>query len=107
VQEGSGVDLSSERQNLISSHDRARVVRLLVENPALVAAEYNPAFVLSEYFGYLRRDPDQAGYEFWLNVLNDRERNKYHAVVCAFLTSREYQNRFGSAVTHTNAECGP
>jgi len=32
--------------------------------------------------------------------------NNYHAMVCAFITSREYQLRFGSAVTHTNAECG-
>jgi hypothetical protein len=28
-----------------------------------------------------------------------------HAMVCAFVTSREYQQRFRSIVTHTNAEC--
>jgi hypothetical protein len=36
-----------------------------------VAAEYNKAFVLKEYYGYLRRGIDQAGYNFWLNVLGD------------------------------------
>jgi hypothetical protein len=28
-----------------------------------------------------------------------------HAMVCSFITSIEYQQRFGSTVTHTNAEC--
>jgi hypothetical protein len=110
VQQASGVDLSGERRRLIDSianHNRAGVVRLVVENPDLHRAEYNPSFVLSEYFGYLRRDPDKAGYEFWLNVLNNRATNNYRAMVCAFITSREYQQRFGSAITRTNAECGP
>lgn len=105
----SGVDLSSERQNLmdaLSNHNRAQAVRLVVENRELYKAEYNAAFVLSEYFGYLRRDPDQNGYDFWLNVLNNREPNNYQGMVCAFITSREYQERFGSGVSHSNAECG-
>ncbi len=28
--------------------------------------EFNAAFVAMEYFGYLRRDPDTAGFNFWL-----------------------------------------
>jgi hypothetical protein len=42
----------------------------------LKAAQFNRAFVLIEYFGYLRRDPNAApdvdfsGYTFWLNKLN-------------------------------------
>jgi hypothetical protein len=60
-----------------------------------------------QYFGYLRRDPDQGGYGFWLSVLNTSEQNNYRGMVCAFVTSAEYQLRFGSNVTHTNAECGP
>jgi len=32
-----------------------------------VAAKRNEAFVMMEYFGYLRRDPDADGYAFWLN----------------------------------------
>jgi len=68
-------------------------------------SQYNPAFVLMQYFGYLRRNVDQSGYDFWLDVLNNREPNNYHGMVCSFLTSSEYQLRFGSAVTRTNADC--
>jgi len=55
---------------------------------------------------YLRRDVDQDGYDFWLDVVNNREPNNYHGMVCAFITSREYQLRFGSEVTRRNADCG-
>jgi N-acetylneuraminic acid mutarotase len=68
-------------------------------------SQYNPAFVLMQYFGYLRRDPDQGGYGFWLNVLNNGEPNNYRGMVCAFITSTEYQLRFGSLVTRSNADC--
>ena len=69
-------------------------------------SQYNPAFVLMQYFGYLRRNIDLNGYNFWLDVVNNREPNNYHAMVCAFITSSEYQLRFGSTVTRTNADCG-
>ena len=58
-----------------------------------------------EYFGYLGRDPEREGYNFWLNVLDNREPGNYRGMVCAFLTSTEYQRRFSSVVTRTNAEC--
>ena len=67
--------------------------------------EYNPAFVQMQYFGYLRRDPDAAGYDFWLNVVNSRQVNNYHGMVCAFITSAEYQTRFSPVVTRSNADC--
>jgi hypothetical protein len=68
-------------------------------------SQYNSAFVLMQYFGYLRRDLDQNGYDFWLNVVNNREPNNYRGMVCAFVTSTEYQLRFGSVVTRSNADC--
>jgi hypothetical protein len=77
----------------------------LIEIQQFKDREYAPAFVLMQYFGYLRRDPDQGGYDFWLNVLNNREPNNYRGMVCSFITSAEYQNRFSSVVTHSNAEC--
>jgi len=82
------------------------VVRQVVESNAFAQAEYNKAFVLMEYFGYLRRDPEPAGYEFWLNVLNQREPGNYRGMVCSFITSTEYQRRFSSYTSHSNAECG-
>jgi hypothetical protein len=85
---------------------RARAIRVAIDESLFTTAEYNPSFVLMQYFGYLRRDPDQGGYDFWLNILNNREPNNYRAMVCAFITSAEYQQRFGTSVTRTNRDCG-
>ena len=60
--------------------------------------------MLTQYFGYLRRDPDMAGYNFWLSVLNQQP-NNFNGMVCAFLTSAEYQQRFSSVVARANAQC--
>jgi hypothetical protein len=86
---------------------RALVVRALADHPPFAQAVYNRAFVLTEYFGYLRRDPDQGGYNFWVNVLDTRVPGNYRGMVCAFITSAEYQRRFSSVVTRTNSECSP
>jgi hypothetical protein len=56
-----------------------------------------------QYFGYLQREPDTAGFNFWLDSVN--RTNNIPGMVCAFLTSAEYQRRFGPVVTRTNAEC--
>jgi hypothetical protein len=51
---------------------------------------------MMEYFGYLRRDPDEAGYQFWLKKLNQFSGNFEQAeMVKAFITSGEYRDRFG------------
>jgi photosystem II stability/assembly factor-like uncharacterized protein len=106
----SGVDQSSLRAGFLSDYDsggRALVVRHAAEASSFVAAEYNKAFVLMEYFGYLRREIDQGGYDYWLDVLNNGAAGNYRGMVCAFLTSSEYQLRFSTVVTRSNAECGP
>ena len=59
--------------------------------------------MLAPYFGYLRRNPDADGYEFWLNALGTD--GNYRAMVCSVITSTEYQRRFSPVVTHSNAEC--
>ena len=110
VLQSSGIDLTAQKDRLIADWNangsRARIVRAVADSPAFAQAEYNSAFVLMQYFGYLRRDADQGGYDFWLNILNNRVPNNYRSMVCAFITSAEYQHRFGPNVTHTNAECG-
>src|SRR5207249_9040350 len=59
-----------------SSDLRARALRRVAENAILAQKEFDPAFVLMQYFGYLRRDPnsgsdrDFSGYNFWLTKLN-------------------------------------
>jgi FG-GAP-like repeat len=80
---------------------RAGVLRQVTEDEDLYNAEFNRAFVLSEYFGYLRRNPnegpdsDYSGYDFWLNKLNQFNGNFVAAeMVKAFISSSEYRNRF-------------
>lgn len=87
---------------------RGSVLRKMADNQKVVDSEYNAAFVLTQYFGYLRRDPDQGGYDFWLGQVNRypiRDATAQHAMVCSFITSREYQERFSPVVLHSNAEC--
>jgi hypothetical protein len=63
---------------------------------AFYNAEFNRAFVQMEYFGYLKRDPDDAGYAFWLDKLNSFGGDFVKAeLVLAFITSPEYRARFG------------
>jgi hypothetical protein len=82
---------------------RAQVVRQIAENRNLYNAEFNRAFVLTQYFGYLRRNPDDApeagrdytGFDFWLKKLNRFNGNFIDAeMVKAFITSIEYRQRF-------------
>ncbi len=77
---------------------RARALRAVVENRQLYDREYNPAFVLMQYYGYLRRNPDDApdrdmsGYNFWVGELN--RTGSYGNMVRAFIVSNEYRDRF-------------
>lgn len=100
---------TTERQQQIDAMNnngktRAQVLLDVIEINEFKTREYNPAFVLMQYFGYLRRNPDQGGYDFWLNVLNAQP-NNFRGMVCSFLTSTEYQQRFGTAVTRSNQDC--
>jgi len=81
---------------------RGSILRKVAENQKFSDAEFNRAFVLMQYFGYLRRNPDDApdsnfdGYDFWLTKLNQFGGNYRAAeMVKAFITSTEYRNRFG------------
>jgi CSLREA domain-containing protein len=83
---------------------RSRAVRQVADDQDLYNAEFNHAFVLAEYFGYLRRNPNDApeqtldytGYDFWLTKLNQFNGNYINAeMVKAFLSSIEYRQRFG------------
>jgi len=104
-----GALTSADRDNLLQAltngtMTRAQVLRAVAENQALYNAEFNRAFVLMQYFGYLRRNPnelpdsDYTGFEFWLNKLNSFNGNFVAAeMVKAFITSTEYRKRFGPA----------
>jgi hypothetical protein len=91
--------------NTADAPARARALRRVSENATLGQQELNRAFVLMQYFGYLRRNPNDPpepglnfdGYNFWLNKLNQFNGNYVAAeMVKAFITSGEYRQRFGS-----------
>jgi hypothetical protein len=81
---------------------RGSVLRKIAQNQKFSDAEFNRAFVLMQYFGYLRRNPDDApdndfaGFDFWLAKLNQFG-GDYRAaeMVKAFISSGEYRHRFG------------
>ena len=105
-----GPDFAAQRQAAIdglnaATKTRAQVLLDLIEIQQFKDSEYNPAFVLMQYFGYLRRGADQGGYDFWLNILNNSQPRDYRGMVCSFITSAEYQLRFGPSVTRSNQDC--
>lgn len=105
-----GVLSTAEKANLISVlgatasdvSKRASVLRSVAEDSDLRNAEFNKAFVLMQYFGYMRRNPDEApdadfgGFNFWLGKLNSFGGDFIGAeMVKAFVVSGEYRHRFG------------
>jgi hypothetical protein len=56
--------------------------------------EFDDVFVFTEYIGYLRRNPDQGGYDFWLGKLKQYGNWSDAEMVLAFIRSPEYRNRF-------------
>lgn len=90
--------------NTTDTAARGRALRRVAENSTLNQQELNRAFVLMQYYGYLRRNPydppeptlDYQGYNFWLGKLNQFNGNYVDAeMVKAFLVSGEYRLRFG------------
>jgi Calx-beta domain-containing protein len=111
----------SERQSAVNAYGtgntlgRAAGLRSVADSNSVYDKQYNPAFVLMQYFGYLRRDADDppdnnfGGYDFWLNKMNQftvagenvrdeqvaLNRVKRAEMVRSFLDSIEYRDRFG------------
>jgi hypothetical protein len=81
---------------------RGSVLRKIAESQNFSNAEKNRAFVLMQYYGYLRRNPDDlpdsdfSGFDYWLTKMNQFG-GDYRAaeMVKAFITSGEYRQRFG------------
>ena len=72
---------------------RAQFLRAFVENSAVYQKFYNQSFVVMQYFGYLRRDPD-ALYTQWIQTMN-QNRGDYRVMINGFMNSSEYFLRFG------------
>jgi len=107
-----GVTLSSSTQSAVAAApSRAEVVRIIAESPEVNAKFYKPAFVTMEYFGYLRRDPEDChnpanwfgtsdgsgcGYIFHNNRFQLAADPDFleNTIVRGFIESPEYQGRF-------------
>ena len=81
---------------------RGRALARIIQNATFLSREMNRSFVQMQYFGYLRRNPNDApdanftGFDFWLNKLNAAGGNYISSeMVKAFITSGEYRRRFG------------
>ncbi|HEX8558915.1 MAG TPA: Calx-beta domain-containing protein, partial [Pyrinomonadaceae bacterium] len=102
----SGGSLSPEERAALAAgleagtETRATVLLKVADDPEFRAREFSPAFVLMQYFGYLRRNPGDwpdngQGYLFWLSKLNAFGGDFVRAeMVKAFLSSDEYRRRF-------------
>ena len=71
---------------------RGQVLRELIESGELYQKYFNEAFVVMQYFGYLRRDPD-IHYLEWIETM--KQTNDYRMLIDGFLNSKEYRDRFG------------
>ena len=89
------VTLANKQQlvNALNSQTmtRGQVLRTIMESPEVYARYYNQSFVVMQYFGYLRRDPD-ALYVNWIQVL-DQNGDPRH-MINGFMNSLEYRQRF-------------
>ena len=111
--QNTGVDLSADRTQLLALVDeasagRAAVLAKVIGAEAVIDAQFNQSYILSHYFAYLRRDPDESGFATWINFVKSkplRDADTARSVTCGFLNSSEYQARFGMLTTHDPREC--
>jgi hypothetical protein len=73
---------------------RAQVLRAIADSDEVFNAEFNQGFVAMQYFGYLRRNPDVAGFNSWLDYLNTHPGDS-RTMINGFMNSQEYWLRFG------------
>jgi len=114
---------SAERNAAITAYGsgdtagRAAALKSVTDSGSVFNKLYNDSFVLMEYFGYLRRNPDEFpdanfdGYDFWLAKLNGvsqagedmrddaqaQQRSNRAEMIRAFIESTEYRQRFGGS----------
>jgi hypothetical protein len=81
---------------------RGRALFDLIQNEGFRERQVIPSFVQMQYFGYLKRNPndlpdvDFSGFDFWVAKLDQFGGNFVDAdMVKSFLVSTEYRQRFG------------
>jgi hypothetical protein len=101
-----GVALEIQRQQLIAQlkagGTRANIVTAMAEDRAFAKAELTRALVLMHYFAYFNRNPDPAGYAFWVDALDKRGEDARMEMVRSFVNSNEYRARFAGRLANEN-----
>jgi hypothetical protein len=73
---------------------KAQVLRAIVQSDEIINIEAVSTFVASQYYGYLRRTPEPAGFNAWVNYLTTHPTD-FRTMVNGFMNSIEYRLRFG------------
>ena len=79
----------------LAGQDKALALKAFIETPEVTAKYYDRGFISMQYYGYLRREPEPAGFQFWLQKMQETSHN-YRFMVSGFINSDEYKLRFGS-----------
>ena len=112
IVQNTGLDISTDKESLMGLFDgtnqgRAAILESVASNRRFAEAQFNQTLVLSGYFIYLRRNPDDGEFASGLNLLKGKPVRDaaVRSMVCSFLTTEEYQSRFGMIATHNSSEC--
>ncbi len=73
---------------------RAQVLRAIADSDQVFNLEFTKTFVAMQYYGYLQRTPEQAGFDDWLDYLTTHPGDN-RTMVNGFMNSSEYRRRFG------------
>ena len=76
-----------------TTNTRGQVLRALVESTDVYNRYYDEAFVIMQYFGYLRRTAD-GSYLSWIQTMKQTG-GDYRTMINGFMNSGEYRQRFG------------
>ena len=75
-----------------------QTLRAFIEQKVVYDKFFFRAFVAMQYFGYLNRDPEDAGYNDWVDVLTngrgDIQPGDYRHLIFGFVWSVEYREKF-------------
>ena|GEM_PF-3318851 len=103
LEQTAGVHLASHAQLVADMRSgvrtAAQTLRAFLESPEVNEHFIYRGFVTMQYFGYLRRDPEPAGWNAWVNILTNGtdtiQPGDYRTLIFGFVHSQEYRHRFG------------
>jgi hypothetical protein len=105
LEQAAGITVASRAQLVAQMQtgalSPAQTLRAFIETDEITAKFFYRGFVAMQYFGYLRRDPEPAGYDDWVDVLTNGRAsagiapNDYRHLINGFIYSLEYRGRFG------------